>query len=418
VTARRLSGLLTLTAIAAATLASDLALAQEPQRNVTVRERPRPDYDPRGLRLGGFLLFPELTLGAQWDDNIFATNSDTIDDFIFIERPAFTLQSNFPRHDLRVTGFVENGNYKDEHTENYLDFGGAVSGRLDVLRDSRLFGSASAGRAHEPRDSPELVGTNTRRPVRYYQYLADLGYEHLFNRINVRLVGSFDRRNYRQAVSPNDFNQNNRDRNIYDANLRTGYFISPRINVFVQGGSFWQKRDQNDQGGVKRDSNGYSAVVGTSIDITGLLFGEVFGGYTRQEFDDDAFDTQNGFTYGVGLTWNPTGLTSVNLTGRGGFVPTDTAGASTNLQSTIGLRVDHELLRNLLLGAEAGYQRDDFRGDSDDTENAFTVGGDVTYLINRYFSVVGGYGFTKRTADDNTREYNRNLFTIRVNAQL
>lgn len=34
--------------------------AQEPQRGVTVEERPRADYDPPGIPAGAFLVFPSL----------------------------------------------------------------------------------------------------------------------------------------------------------------------------------------------------------------------------------------------------------------------------------------------------------------------------------------------------------------------
>jgi uncharacterized protein (PEP-CTERM system associated) len=182
-----------------------------------------------------------------------------------------------------------------------------------------------------------------------------------------------------------------------------------------------QKRDTDEtlaNGQTRsRDSDGFEVAVGSELDITGLLFGEVFAGFTRQYFDSSDFDTQNGFSYGLGLTWNPTGLTTVGLNGRGGFLPTDTGNASTRLQSLVNVRVDHELLRNLILGGEVGYIRDDFSG-IDRTDNRYEAGADVTYLINRNFSLSGGYSFTKRDSDDNAREFNRNLVTLRVTARL
>ncbi|HEY5608680.1 MAG TPA: outer membrane beta-barrel protein, partial [Alphaproteobacteria bacterium] len=45
----------------------------EVERGETVMSRARPDYDPIGLRLGGFVLYPELWLQESYDSNIFAT---------------------------------------------------------------------------------------------------------------------------------------------------------------------------------------------------------------------------------------------------------------------------------------------------------------------------------------------------------
>ena len=53
--------------------------------------------------------------------------------------------------------------------------------------------------------------------------------------------------------------------------------------------------------------------LGASIDLTSVLFGEVFGGYVVQRFAEDDFDDETGFSFGVNLNWNPTLLTSVGL---------------------------------------------------------------------------------------------------------
>ena len=121
------------------------------------------------------------------------------------------------------------------------------------------------------------------------------------------------------------------------------------------------------------------------------------------------FDSENGFTYGANLTWNPTGLTSVRLDGEGGFEPSDVG--SSRLESEIGLRVDHELLRNLLIGGEVRYSRDDFQ-DANRVDNRIDVGPDITYFINRNFSVGASYVFTKRQSDESEREFDRNVITL------
>src|SRR5581483_253950 len=43
--------------------------------NTPVADRPHPEWDPRGVRAGGFLVFPKVTLSADFDDNIYASPS-------------------------------------------------------------------------------------------------------------------------------------------------------------------------------------------------------------------------------------------------------------------------------------------------------------------------------------------------------
>src|SRR3546814_13984988 len=56
--------------------------AQEPDRGQTVLERPRPDFDPKGLPVGGFRIFPQVTVQESYDDNIRAADENTESDFI------------------------------------------------------------------------------------------------------------------------------------------------------------------------------------------------------------------------------------------------------------------------------------------------------------------------------------------------
>ena len=133
--------------------------------------------------------------------------------------------------------------------------------------------------------------------------------------------------------NPNDAD---RDEWIYDALLRTGYFVSPRINAFVEGRYNIEKRDRNeDFGGVERDSEGWGASVGAEVDLTNLLVGEFSVGYRQQSFEQDGFDDEDGVGYGIDLTYTPTLLTTVRLGGGGDFRPTSSSGsdAESNFRS-------------------------------------------------------------------------------------
>ena len=375
-------------------------------------------YDPLGIRAGAFRIFPSTDVSLSYDDNVYATKNDTQDDFIAVFSPNIAVQSDFSRHAIGLNVFSEVGRYFSETDENYWDFGIDGNGRLDITRDNNLQGGFTVARLHDARDDPENDATvaESVRPVRYMNYDANLAYNHLFNRVTVRVTGLFDRNDYRQGAG--SANQNDRDRNVYTGLLRVGYNVSPRINTFVEGLYTVQRRDvHRDSDGFERDSNGWGGRGGLDVNFTDLLFGEAFVGYRTEYFDDSEFDTESGVNFGVGLTWLPTLLTTVALTGGSDFEPTTNDEASSNFQTSVGLRVDHELLRNVLIGAEAGYVRSDFEN-TNETDNRFDLGADITYLINRHFSVGAGYGFTTRDSDDEEDEFDRNLFTVRVRAQL
>jgi hypothetical protein len=416
VNTRRMSRLLVLAAGATASLLAYGAHGQEPNPNVPVTARPRPDYDPLGIRAGGFLIYPSFTVDEAYNNNIFADDDNEESDFITTLSPQIDVRSNFPRHSLRWTLETDVGLYADHTNENFWDYGTDLSGRLDITRNNRLIGGANYFHGHDSRDDPDDPGAEVvDEPVEFDNYGGRLGFEQDFNRFNVRALGTFDRRDYHEE-EPDTF-EDARDRNLYGGSLRTGYFISPRINAFLEGGYRREQRDETDREDtppLKRDNNVYDARVGTAIDITGLIFGEVSVGWAYQEFDESALDSENGLVYGIGLTWNPTQLTSLNLEGNGGFESSD-VGAS-NLEHEIALRVDHELRRNVLIGSRFAYERDDFQ-DTGDVDNRFDIGPDITYLINRYLSVGAGYTFTTRDSDRDNK-FDRHLVSLRLTAQL
>jgi hypothetical protein len=375
-------------------------------------------YAPLGIRAGAFRIFPSTDVSINYSDNVNATKDNTRDDFVAVFGPNVAVQSDFSRHAVGFNVFSTVGRYFQETKEDYWDFGINGGGRLDITRNNNLDGSFTVARLHDARDDPEDDASieESTRPVRYMNYESSLAYNHLFNRITFRLTGEFDRNDYRQGAG--SANQNDRDRNIYTGLARVGYNVSPRINTFVEGLYTVQRRDvHRDSDGFERDSNGWGARTGVDVNFTDLLFGEAFAGYREEYFDDSAFDTESGLNYGIGLTWLPTQLTTVNLTGGSDFQPTTNEDASSNYQTTIGLRVDHELLRNVLVGVEGGYVRSDFEN-TNVTDNRYDAGADITYLINRHFSVGAAYGFTTRNSEDEEEEFDRNVFSLIVRAQL
>lgn len=381
--------------------------------NVTVRDRSRPEFDPLGLRAGAFLLSPSVTLEEIYDDNVFAEPDDEESDFITLIQPRVRVASDFVRHQLGLSAGADIARYIDNDDEDYEDYFAGLDGRLDVRRDTVVTGAFDIGQFHEDRDDVEDVEAD--EITDFLRYGGQLSVAQRFNRLNVRATGISTVFDFDDVPGENN---DDRDRTEWDALLRLGYLLSPRINVFTEGRYHIEDRDQDiDDAGVERDSDGWEARVGGEIDITAVLFGEAFVGYRRESFDEESFDDVDGISFGVDLTWNPTSLTTVGLSGGSDIESTAQSGASGNFKTDVLLTVDHELLRNLLLRGTAGYERDDFDG-IDRVDDTFDIGASLTYLLNRYLSVTGGYLFTDRSSDDETEEFSRNRIRLGLTAQL
>ena len=50
-------------------------------------------YEPLGIRAGSFLIYPTLSVSEAYDDNVFATDNDTEDDWITLISPRVRAQA-------------------------------------------------------------------------------------------------------------------------------------------------------------------------------------------------------------------------------------------------------------------------------------------------------------------------------------
>ncbi len=384
----------------------------------TVLERPRPEYDPLGVGVGGFLLFPTLSIRQEFNSNVFATQSGTISDLITVFEPSLALRSNWNNHALEFFASAAIGRYWNETSENYEDFAFGTSGRLDVSRQMQIFAGASFRELHEDRGSPDDVGG--REPAEYSMTTASLGVQHSFNRLSFRLDGVFDRFDFRDvpASGGGTIDRSGRDRNQYLVRLRSSYEFAPLREVYLLTSANWRDyRKSRDGSGFNRDSKGFEVAAGIEYDLTGVTFIDVFVGYRQQDYADGSLKTARGPSGGLKLTWNVTRLTTVTGALSREIEETTLAGSSSYFATKADLRVDHELLRNLIVSANLGYERNSFEGISRD-DNYYRAGIGARYRIDRNFVLEGGYSFRTRDSDARNSDFDENVFFMRVTGRL
>jgi hypothetical protein len=326
------------------------------------------------------------------------------------------VESNWGRHALNLRTGAEAGFYLDNDDENFLDGFALLDGRLDVVRETFVFGGLGWRHRHEDRGSPDDVAGE--EPTEYDMYSANLGAFRGRGRISARLDGNVDRFDFHDvdAAGGGEIDQDDRDRVQYLLTGRVGYEYLPDTEAFVRVSGRMRNYDEVDENGLDRDSVGYAAVIGTDLDFTGKVSGEVFVGSQHTTYDDEELNDIDGLAAGGSLLWNITGLTSLR-----GFLEVSTeettqANASGYLATRLGASVEHELMRNVLLGAGVTVGRDDYEGINRE-DDIFTGLLSARYLINRNF--YAGAEFTHRTRNSDTAdEFSQNVILFRVGAQL
>jgi hypothetical protein len=393
------------------------ALAQGSE-GTTVVGRPRAQ-DALGIQIESFTLFPSLTTGAEYNDNIFASDGGEEDDVIFTLTPEVALLSDWSTHALGLRADATIFRYADNTGEDVEDFSVLADGRVDILRDMAVNLGFGFAKEHEERGDPN-VAANADEPTEYYVIGGQAQLSKRFNRVFTDAGGQVRHLDYDDtgAIGGGKINNDDRDRMEYEAHVLAGLDFHPDASAFVRGTFNHEDYDDRpDDGGFDRNSFGYGVDAGISFDITGLIFGELYGGLVWEEYEDSQFsDSGPKPNFGGGLSWNATPLTTVNFAASQTFEETTVNDAAGTYTTDASLGVDHELLRTLLLNANAGYIWDDYQDDSRD-DHTFVGEIGATYLMNRYVHVIFGYSYTQRWSDAPTEDYTENVVGLRLRFQ-
>jgi len=374
--------------------AQDLGSNFKRDKNVSVRQRPRPDYEATGQKAGGFTVYPRVTVDLEHNDNIYAVATGKTDDNIWRVKPELAVRSDWSRHAL---GFFAGGNiirYADNSSENTEEYTLSANGRLDVERGSSISGSAQFQRLTEPRTAI-TAGTPagaTPKPVEYDLVTSSLVAVKEFNRL--RLTGRLDDKDfdYKDQGSPL-FNQNTRDRNEIYYGGKAEYAVSPDTAIYATATG--NKKDYDLSSLTDRSSDGYVVGLGANFDVSELMRGDIQVGYMKQSYDLATYKDISGFSAAGRLEWFPTQLTTLGLNGSRSIEESTAAGSQGYIANNLGASIDHELMRNVLLSATYSHGKDNYKGvDRDDKRDNFSA--TATYLLNRRVGLFLTYNYLKQ----------------------
>lgn len=387
-------------------------------RNVSVRDRVRPGYDAVGVRAGAFTVFPEASVTGTFSDNIYATDTNTESDFITTLAARVSAVSTWSRHSLNLRAGLAQQLYADNTDEDRLDWDAGANGRIDITRSTNISGGLSFAQLHEDRGAPNAPG-GAAEPAEYTVFEGNVSLNHRFNRVTSRIGATYADYDYDDVPAVGGgapIDQDVRDREEFTQLLRLGYDVSPDTNVYIQGTLNQREYDQKPPVvALNRDSDGYAVVAGADFRLTNLAQGGVYAGYQTQDYDDPTLPEIDGVAFGANVDWFVTPLTTVRFEAASAIEETIAAGASGFTDNSAGVRIDHELMRNVILGANASFANQNYEGIARD-DDVTRAGLSVDYLLNRNLSLRVGYDFTDRDSSVAGLDYTRNRVGLTVNA--
>lgn len=387
----------------------------ERDRNVSVIQRPRPEFETSGVRAGAFIFRPELHLALEYTDNVFATASSEQEDFVANINPKITLDSTWSRHSFSADASLLRREYFDFDDESVWNFNAGAVGRVDVVRDTFFQLSGNYAELTEPRTSAGAAG-QAEEPIEYDTGTLNAAFERAVNRIKFLAAIDYSAFDYKDAplfgggVADQDF----RDRNELTYTLRGDYAVSPDTALFARARFNEREYDLSPPAvALLRDSSGYVLDAGADFDLGGLARGEVALGYLEQDFDDPVQPDIDGLSVTGLLEWFPTQLTTVTFNAGRSANDSAVSGAAGFLGTNFGVQVDHELRRNVILTGRIALSEDDYEG-IDRTDERFDVTASVTYLLNRHVGMKASVNHFEQDSEGaaGNQDYELNRFIV------
>lgn len=414
---RRGLGRAALAALCTGVFLPSLAKAQE-EVVVTPAEREAVIDQTQGIRSGSFIFIPSVSGELAYDDNIFATDTGAIDDFIATVRPSLEVRTDRSDMSLRAYMFYRHSFFFDTPSENSSSYGAQLAATYQLEPRTPLRAEIRAVREVESRRS---LGANrlTSEPVQYTDLEGSIGASTDTGPVYLAATARARRILYGEAdVGGIEVSQRNRNLSIFSGLATAGYTIQRLTRVTFDVGV--ERRIYDVRAGepafdpltnVDRSATGARFEFGIQRDLTALISGTVRIGYLDFNYADPRLIDINAFSYFGDLRWSVTPLTTLRLTASRRVDETVSQNSAGNLRDEVALSATHELLRTLFLDGTLRYADITPTGVQADS-NEFELNLAARYYFGRRFRLEASYNRAQRTSLDRSIAFKDNRFMI------
>lgn len=372
----------------------------------------RPELQPLGVRLGSFLLRPELAESLGYDSAPLPGTAARGAPLVRTEASA-ELTSQWSRHALGGRLSLDDRRYI-EHDRDFpdpsrTDWSGTLWGTREIGRDAL---SLSAAHLSLSETQEAVDAALASAPLRYDVEDLRLSYRAVFGRASLTPEIGFRRYRFERGEDPIAGDQSFRDRDVWEAGLTGRYGLAPaRDLVLVLRGGRSEFRRQ-EPGLIEQDSSTVALLAGLDDSSGGVFRYRLLAGWQMRDYDAPGVSTRQAPVVEAGLTWLATGLTTVSGTLSRRIEDSSAEGLTGFTLTTGRLRLDHELRRNILLDISLGLERADFSRGGGRTTLA-SAGAGASWRMNRHAALSLDYRFTDRDATRGT-SYSGSTLLLRL----
>lgn len=375
---------------------SSRAVAESPEGPVStgsaVRRASEADdpYAPVGIRVGSFIYYPAVTVGAGFTTNAENIAGSDASPTMHIS-PELLIQSDWARHEATLSFKGDWEHFTDGAARDNPSAEVAATARLDIADRWSLDFDSTYKYSQQSVSDPNFPTGATDNPG---VHTIDTGLA--LNGAVGRNEFTFGTRAIRSIYEDADtgssvIDQHYRDNWLYSERLRYGFELSPAFTPFIEGELFQRVYDEaSDNNGIARSSRGYAVRAGVAFEDAPIWKGELAVGTRQEKLDDPALATLRALTVDGSLVWSPTALTTVTTDLSSTFNPSTNPDSPGSIVYSGSLDLAYAWRPNVTfnLTGSAEYERFVGLGETDWT---YDLGASATWKLNRAMQLKAGY---------------------------
>jgi hypothetical protein len=360
------------------------------EQGVTVRSRARPDSEPLGIRLDSLMIRPLLGVSTGYDNNVFGGPAHR-GSWEIVTQPSVLIGTE---NSWGSAGLFFSGNdvrYLAQPSQNHTDGTAFLGGTINVGRDKLTMGGGYLAQ-HEDRTALDALPSD--RPVAFSVENLRVSYAAAFGRFSATPSIELNRWRFdNTTIRGVPVSEAARDRTTVQAGMTLRYgWMSGRDLLWVNR-VVNTHYDAPAAGVPSNNSNAWQTLLGVDYDDDTVWRYRLLGGVEYRQAAAAAVASQTTGIAEAGITWSPTGMTTLRATASRGVEDAAQTGLSSFTYSSVQLTVDHELLRDVLLNASTTVRQATFN-QTGGQQLGVGFGTGATWLINRNFRLSLTYDFT------------------------
>lgn len=396
----------------------------EGQVELDVRRRHRPAFDPVGIPLGSWRLYPSIAADAGYESNLFGDGDDPTSAPFVELRPAAALEATPSWGQLRLDASGRFTRFIGHSQANETAFAVAGYARYDLDSDTGLEGGADFAQMIERRDSSGFPDGRVE-PVRYLQTQVYGRATHQAG--DLRVTGAVDYTIFNfhdtKALTADDtvssiIDQDIRDQAVLRGDLRADYTVTPGIAVFARGvvQSIHDRIAEIAPGEPNLGGKAYTVLGGIALNGSGLVRGSIGVGYVWRDFGNASAPNINGLAVNADIAYFATPILTLSAQASRTVEEAVLQEAAGYVSNAVGVAADYEVKRWLIVHADAGFRYNDFRVNPR-TDKIFNASLGATYNVDRRIAFTGSLSYVDRSIANDPFAASYNDITVRLGAR-